>query len=275
MKSFFPDCHTHTRQSKDSNATMRQYCERAIALGVDYLAFTDHIDLDPLDVSYGYYDFDRALNEFEDARAEFGNRIELAFGAEVSCQKSLFEDARKAIEGRPYDLVIGSVHILDGMGGDISSREGTPAIFERHGAHAIFEKYLDEVEFSIDCALFDVIGHIGILRRHGMKYLADFDMEPFEEQVGRTARKIVAAGIALEVNASGIWQGPQETYPSMDFVRRFMEYGGTRITVGSDAHGLANVGRCVPEVLEMLRQTGVKEITVFRARKPRKEKIRF
>jgi len=273
MKSFFPDCHTHTRQSKDSDATMRQYCERAIALGVDYLAFTDHIDLDPLDVSYGYYDFDRALGEFEEAKREFGGRLELAFGAEVSCQKSLIEDARKSIEGRPYDLVIGSVHILDGMGGDISSREGTPAIFEKHGARRIFAKYLDEVEVSIDCGLFDVIGHIGIPRRHGMQYLKDFDIAPFEEQTERIARKIARAGVALEVNASGLWQGPGETYPSMEFVKRFLEHGGARITVGSDAHALENLGRCVPDVLEMLRQAGVREVTVFRARKPCAERI--
>jgi histidinol-phosphatase (PHP family) len=273
MKSFFPDSHTHTHQSKDSDATMGQYCERAISLGVDYLAFTDHIDLDPLDVSYGYYDFDRARREFEAARAEFRGRIELAFGAEVSCQRSLIEDARKSIEGRPYDLVIGSIHILDGMGGDISSREGTPEIFQRYGPRKIMEKYLDELEFSVDCGLFDVMGHIGIPRRHGMKYLKDFDMSPFEEQTERIARKMAQSGVALEVNASGLWQGPGETYPAMDFVKRFMKCGGTRITVGSDAHGLANVGRCVPEALEALRKTGVTKITVFRNRRPHGENI--
>jgi histidinol-phosphatase (PHP family) len=252
---------------------MREYCERAVALGVTYLAFTDHIDLDPLDVSYGFYDFDRALREFHAARAEFGGRIELALGAEVSCQTSLIDDARKSIEGRPYDLVIGSIHILDGMGGDISSREGTPAIFQRLGPRRIMEKYLDEVEFSIDCALFDVIGHIGIPRRHGMKWLADFDMAPFAHQVDRIARKLAKSGMALEVNASGLWQAPRETFPTMDFVKRFMEYGGTKIMVGSDAHALENLGRCIPDALAMLRGIGVTEITVFTGRKPRKQKI--
>ena len=252
---------------------MREYCERAVALGVTYLAFTDHIDLDPLDVSYGFYDFDRVLREFEAARAEFGGRIELALGAEVSCQTSLIDDARKSIDGRPYDVVIGSIHILDGMGGDISSREGTPAIFKRLGPRRIMEKYLDEVEFSIGCGLFDVIGHIGIPRRHGMKWLADFDMAPFAHQVDRIARKLAKSGMALEVNASGLWQAPRETFPTMDFVKRFMEYGGMRITVGSDAHTLENLGRCIPDALAMLRGIGVAEITVFTGRKPRKQKI--
>lgn len=273
MKRFFPDCHTHTRQSKDSQATMRQCCERAIELGIDYLAFTDHIDLDPADFSFGYYDFDRAWREYQDARAEFSGRMELAFGVEVSCQSSLVEKAREKIAGRPYDVVIGSVHILDGLGGDISSRENTPRMFEKYGAEKIYRKYLDEVEASIGHGLYDVIGHIGILKRHGTPYLGDVELEKFDGQIDRIARKLAEADIALEVNASGLWQPPRQPYPDIEFVRRFIEYGGTKITAGSDAHTPENIGRCVPETLEALGKAGVREITIFRNRAPHKKAI--
>jgi histidinol-phosphatase (PHP family) len=273
MTGFFPDCHTHTRQSKDSQVSMRDYCERALALGVTHLAFTDHIDLDPADFSFGFYDFARARGEFEVVRAEFGGRIELAFGVEISCQTSLLEDARRAIAGRPYDIVIGSVHILDGLGGDISSREVTPKMFERWGAEKIYEKYLAEVEGSVECGLFDVIGHIGIPKRHGLPYMGEFDISRFEDRLERIARKIARSGVALEVNTSGLWQPPGETYPAAAFVRRYLAAGGERITVGSDAHALENVGRCVPEALEMLRGLGVKEITVYRNREACKQGI--
>ena len=43
-------------------------------------------------------------------------------------------------------------------------------------------------------------------------------------------------GTALEVNTSGLRQVAGETYPSPAIVARFRELGGTRVTVGSDAH---------------------------------------
>lgn len=273
MKPFFPDCHTHTRQSKDSQVTMRQYCARALEMGIDYLAFTDHIDLDPADFSFGYYNFDSAWKEFRETREEFGNRIELAFGVEVSCQTSLVEEARAVIEGRPYDIVIGSVHILDGLGGDISSRENTPKMFEKYGVGEIYRKYLDEVESSIEQGLYDVIGHIGILKRHGTPYLKGLDLAGYEEQIDRIARKLAEADLALEVNASGMWQLPAQPYPDTEFVKRFLDYGGTRVTVCSDAHVPENLGRCVPELLTTLKNAGVNEITLFKNRKPIKRPI--
>jgi len=36
--------HTHTTNSPDSRVKMREYCERAIAIGIQEVAFTDHID---------------------------------------------------------------------------------------------------------------------------------------------------------------------------------------------------------------------------------------
>jgi len=273
MRRFYPDCHIHTHRSKDSLVTMRQYCTRALEAGVNYLAFTDHIDLDPADFSFGYYDFDGAWSEFQEAREEFGGRLELAFGVEISCQSSLLEEARREIEGRPYDLVIGSVHILDGLGGDISSRENTPRMFREYGAETVYRKYLDEVERSVEHGLYDVIGHIGVLKRHGTPYLGELDLSRFDGQIDRIAKKLADADAALEVNASGLWQPPQGPYPGIEFVRRFVEYGGTRITVGSDAHTLENLGRCVPDLLDILEKAGVKEVTVFRGRIPRQESI--
>jgi histidinol-phosphatase (PHP family) len=252
---------------------MRRYCERALEMGIDYLAFTDHIDLDPADFSFGYYNFENARREFEETRDEFAGRLEIAFGVEVSCQSSLVEEARREIEGRPYDIVIGSVHILDGLGGDISSRENTPRMFEKYGPEVIYRKYLDEVEASIEQGLYDVIGHIGILKRHGTPYLGNLDLAKFDDRIERIAEKLAKADVALEVNSSGLWQPPAQPYPDIEFVKRFIYYGGTKVTVCSDAHVPENLGRGVPEALEMLKDIGVNEITVFKNRTPRQKAI--
>ena len=49
-------------------------------------------------------------------------------------------------------------------------------------------------------------------------------------------RALIESGTALEVNTSGLRQAAAETYPSPAIVARFRELGGTRVTIGSDAH---------------------------------------
>jgi hypothetical protein len=41
---------------------------------------------------------------------------------------------------------------------------------------------------------------------------------------------------ALEVNTSGLRQGPGETYPAGPIVERYAVLGGTAVTAGSDSH---------------------------------------
>lgn len=40
------DCHIHTEFSSDSETKITDQVERAIALGLDHICFTDHMDMD-------------------------------------------------------------------------------------------------------------------------------------------------------------------------------------------------------------------------------------
>ena len=40
------DCHIHTEFSSDSETKITDQIERAIALGLDHICFTDHMDMD-------------------------------------------------------------------------------------------------------------------------------------------------------------------------------------------------------------------------------------
>ena len=40
------DCHIHTEFSSDSETKITDQVERAIALGLDHIGFTDHMDMD-------------------------------------------------------------------------------------------------------------------------------------------------------------------------------------------------------------------------------------
>ena len=56
------DLHIHTRVSKDCKENPEKYVVEAIRREIDYLGFSDHLDLDPVDKDFGYYNFDAAYN---------------------------------------------------------------------------------------------------------------------------------------------------------------------------------------------------------------------
>ncbi len=271
MKTIFPDIHVHSRHSPDSRATMAEHCERALEIGLTHLAFTDHLELDSRNLFYECYDYDRARAEFQAAREKYGARLALYFGVEVTYQRSAAGTISEALNGREYDLVIGSVHFLEDFGADISSKERTPQAFSGNDPAEVYAGYLDEVLSSVQSGLFDVIGHIGIIYRHGAQFLAALDPARFEPQCRRLAEAIAASGVAVEVNESV--GGP---YPDGEFLRTLVEKGCRDFTVCSDAHevrGAHGLGVNVGQALESLGRCGIDEITLFSNRK--KSRCRF
>ena len=50
------DMHVHTLRSADSNETMPAYIKKAHEIGVNMICFTDHVDINPHDIGYEYYE---------------------------------------------------------------------------------------------------------------------------------------------------------------------------------------------------------------------------
>ena len=266
----FPDLHVHSRQSPDSTTPMAEHCERALEIGLTHLAITDHLELHPDNLFYGRYDYESARAEFDEAAKKYGERLTLLFGVEITYQKSVTDRIVEALEGRDYDVVIGSVHYLENFGGDISSKKGTPAIFARNDPAAVYEDYLERVVELAECGLFDVLGHIGIVHRYATRFLAGIETGRFERHFARIAEAIVKSGAAVEVNASGFNNPPNTTYPDEQFLRELVRAGCDRISVCSDAHsarGERGLGTHVKKALKIVRRCGINEIIYYKNRK--------
>ena len=266
----FIDLHVHSRQSPDSTTPMAEHCERALEIGLTHLAITDHLELHPDNLFYGRYDYERARAEFDEAAAKYGARLTLLFGVEITYQKSVTREILAALDGRDYDVVIGSVHYLENFGGDISSKEGTPAIFARNDPAAVYADYLERVVELAECGLFDVIGHVGIVRRHATDFLADLDAARFEPHFARIAEALARSGAAVEINASGFNNPPNTTYPDEGFLRRLLRAGCERFSICSDAHsarGERGLGAHVDKAVQIARRCGIGEIVYYKNRK--------
>ena len=113
------DTHTHTTYSHDGKGKMSAMIEKAIELGLEYYAITDHLDKDYLYCISRYklirqLDDDKAFKAMLDAKEKYKGRIKLGLGIEVGYAKPAIADIQAVLAKHEYDYIINSIHSVNG-----------------------------------------------------------------------------------------------------------------------------------------------------------------
>lgn len=258
------DYHIHSGCSVDSETDMEAHCQRAIELGLSELCFTEHVDFDPAEVHTGYFVYERYQREIRANRERFGDRLVIRSGAEIDYNHRFEEDIAASLRGTAFDFVLGSVHYLDGF--NVSEPRSADYFRDRELLRA-YGRYFEEVQRCVDFGLFDVLGHLDLVKRYGVDFYGPFDLKPFAEGIERILRTVVESGMGIEINTSGIRQRPRETYPGLDVLRMYKRLGGQVLSVGSDAHTVDDLARDIRAGLRQAKQAGFEAIWTFEARR--------
>lgn len=254
------DIHIHTRVSKDSRQDPGEYVEEAINRNIQYLGFSDHLDLDPLDKDYGYYKYEDARADFDFLKTVYGQKINLLFGVEVTFQTGLERSILEHTENKGYDYMIGSVHRLDGF--TIAGTSGIP-YFEGKDEKTAYIPYFEEMKRMVDFSYFPVIGHFDVIKRFGVNFYGKFDAFKYEGIIREIFKVLVKQGSVIELNSSGFRQPPREPYPSLDILEMYADEGGSEIVIGSDAHTLKQFGDGLEKSLLYAKKVFDFSIVVF------------
>ncbi|UCE26713.1 MAG: hypothetical protein JSW52_10255, partial [Candidatus Coatesbacteria bacterium] len=228
------------------------------------IGFSEHWDFDPNDRSYGFYDYETIRAEIERLRRKHAGEVDVLFGVEVSYVSAREEDIRAALAGKDFDYIIGGIHASDGI---YISEPKCRDYMAGQTAREVYTRFFEETWKAVESGLFDILAHMDLCKRFGVEFYGPFDIEQVGDGlVERVIRMTVAAGVALEVNASGTWQGPEETYPARRILEMYRDTGGELITVGSDAHAPARAGD-ISAAEELVAAVGLPAPVVFRGRK--------
>jgi histidinol-phosphatase (PHP family) len=230
-------------------------------MGLDLLTTTEHVDFDPRDYCYGHYDQARHVAQREWVRGRSFGRLKVLIGVEIDYQVRYETEVRSFLRDAAYDLVIGSVHYA---GGGLIFAPSFFAVPERESYQAYFEQALAAVRSG----LFDVLGHLDIVKRYGVEHYGPFQPARYAEQIDALLRACVETGTGIEVNTSGYHGPPGEPFPSLAVLSRYRELGGELLTVGSDAHVVEDLGRDIPLALELAQHAGFEAIAAFVDRQP-------
>lgn len=260
------DSHTHSKFSHDGRQTMPELFGKAQELGLEYLAVTEHLDLEGDYVIDRPLDLDAYYNEFQLQKNRF--RIpKLAFGCEFGYSKEGAERYLKCPYLSKFDVIINSVHYVNG------EDPYFPSYFtEKPNKNAAYNLYFQTVLESLDAPYpYQIVGHIGYILRYA----------PYENKnpegdtldlIDHIFRRAIELGKTVEVNThtkqSGFF-----SVPDFERLKRYRELGGENVTFSSDAHYPLRLGDKYAETAEAVKRLGFRYWTVYRNQEPLKIKI--
>jgi histidinol-phosphatase (PHP family) len=257
------DLHVHSQFSCDGSATMEATCCRAIELGLRWIAFTDHVDLEPQDAGFGFFQPDAYFAEIERCRALFAGRLTILSGVEIGEIHRFSQEAAALLGRYRFDLVIGSLHWVDGA--LVLDR----AYFEARPADQAYRTYLAELAPMCRDGGFDVLGHLDIVKRAGALEPSAFSIDPYKEEVRAVLEVLVGQGIGLELNTSTLRRPVNQTSPTRTVLEWYRKLGGELLTLGSDAHQVDHVAAGFAPAIQLALAAGFRYLTVYVERQPR------
>lgn len=251
------DLHNHTPLCNHATGTPRALASRAYELGCKYFGFADHAFMDferEYRMSEGqiafYEDLVREVGE------EFGGKMEVLLGYEVDFMDNpAYMDER--ILSSKCDFLIGSVHFLDLWGFDNPAFIGK---YEGKDIDELYRQYFDAVARSAKSGLFDILGHIDLIKV--FDHRPKGDIKSLAEPM---IKEIKCAGLCVELNSAG-WRKPcAELYPGDEIMELLASYD-VPITFSSDAHSVEQVGLNMDKTMAKAREFGYHKACVFKER---------
>lgn len=259
------DLHTHTRNSFDGHYSAMFLCETAFFKGLRAIAFTDHIEID----TYESGNFDitarQSYIDCANARSAFRGKLTVCNGIELGQPTYDIPVAEELLSSFKYDIVIGSVHNLRG-GQDFCYLD-----YDNEAANYpdLLDEYFDEELGLVKWGKFDTLAHLTYPLRYIIgEQKKPVDMARYTDKIDEILRLLAQSGKALEINTSGLRQPLGTTMPDEYFVRRFREFGGELITVGSDAHFAEHLGANIEDGMALAKKCGFDYIALFNDRLP-------
>jgi histidinol-phosphatase (PHP family) len=267
------DYHMHLRDPEEgvdhTVEAVERFVEAAAERGVDEIGFTEHayyfeqtrgLWQERYMLERCSYDLDRYVGAILEAK---GRGLPVKLGLEVDYFPGSEAEVRDMLAPYPWDYLLGSVHYVDGFAVDEE-----PGLIEKLPPNEAWRRYFVWLRNAARSGLFDSLAHPDLVKHHGPRA----DPESVHWLHEETVDAIDAAGICVEVSSAGLHKPVGELYPDAPLLEACRDRG-VPITLASDAHQPANVGRDLDRAVELARSAGYETLTVFDRREGRQEPL--
>jgi len=268
LKKARTDYHIHPDYSIDAYpARIKDYCYRALELGLTEICFTTHLELDPMRKEienfvvlngekvpvYNQAWVDQYFAEIERAQKEFRrDGLQVKAGIEVGYCRGCERDIENIIDNHPFDYVLGSIHCLNHI--SISSMKDSAHYFGSRTLSQVRAEYFSTLREAVVTGLFDAIAHVDLYRRYGFRQFGPEILTIHRGAIEPIFREMARREMGLEINTSSRRRGLEEFHPSREIIALAARSGVKIFTIGSDAHSLEQLGDYLDEAQALLEE---------------------
>jgi len=274
----FCDYHVHTHFSDDSEYIMENVIKDAIAMHMDEICFTDHVDYGikvdqetltkkqiiklsqghefaPLNVHYPQY-----FKEIKRLRKKY-SQITIKQGMEFGIQTHTIPLFQKLFNQYDFDFIILSCHQVD-------DKEFWTQDFQKEKTQQEYNlRYYQEILNVItQYKDYSVLGHLDLIARYDQA--GHYPFQNIKSIITEILKIVIQDGKGIEINTSSYRYNLKDLTPSRDILKLYKELGGKIITIGSDTHQKEHLGVYIKETRKELKSLGFEYYCTFKNMKP-------
>lgn len=235
------DMHVHSKFSPDSSEEMDRACAAAVRRGLKYLCFSEHFELNPNSMGLGYFQYEAYQQEIGRMREKYGDKLTILTGLEFG-EPQHYQDYLRELASGEFDIILGSIHWL----GDYSFASKPTMSIEQ-----IFDEYYRQLLTAVEGGGFQVVAHLDLPYRYYKVCPVNHNLVP------RILKTMVEQDIVLEINTSSLRQGLNHCLPAANILAEYRRCGGSKVTVGSDAHRWQDIGAGFAEAVRLIDKFGL------------------
>lgn len=270
----FADYHVHTEFSDDSVYPMEQVVRDAIAMGIDEICFTDHVDYgikedwdcgrpvvyrgdEPIrNVNYPVY-----AAKIKELQKIYRSQVVIKMGMEFGIQTHTIPLYEALFYKYPFDFIILSIH-------QVGDKEFWSQDFQRGKSQKEYnERYYEEMLNVVKAYQnYSVLGHLDLITRYDENGVYPFkNVKPIVSEI---LKIVIENGKGIEFNTSFHRYGLKDTTPPAEILTLYRKLGGEIITIGSDSHKPEHLGAYEEEAKHLLKDLGFKHFCTYENMQP-------
>ena len=270
----FADYHVHTAFSDDSVYPMENVIQDAIAMHMEEICFTEHVDYgikfdqepgkpilyrgnEPLtNCDYPLY-----FKTIEEMKKRYGHQITIKTGMEFGMQKHTIPQYQALFDRYSFDFILLSIHEIDDQefwNQDYLQGKSQKEVYEGY-YQALYELVSSYKNYS-------VLGHMDLINRYDKQ--GSYPFEKIKPWIQKVLKVVIQDQKGIEINTSSQRYGLKDSTPSKAILQLYYDLGGTILTIGSDSHKPEHLGCGIQEAKEMLKEIGFQTYCTYEKMSP-------
>ncbi|PYZ98465.1 histidinol phosphatase [Alteribacter lacisalsi] len=256
------DYHNHLEKGTLTIDYLRAFITKAEEEGIEEFGISEHayhfhetkdILSNPWVDKRRWYTMEEYVDLFKEAEKQ---GLDVKMSIEMDYTPGRHAEMERFIRDYPFDYVIGSIHWVGDFGIDLAEYRKE---WERRDVKEVYRKYFDQVVTLSESNLFDVIGHLDLVKI--FRYVPD-DREFLMNEYDRITSALANSKTCVEISTAGLRKPVEKMYPEPELLK-MCQKKNVPIVLSSDAHEPAHVGYRYEEAVALAREAGYTTLMTF------------